>query len=102
RRVVIAFCQLTRGFAARRRHGPDGGVIAFLLVVDGDTHKRNARTIRRHLRITDPDKIPKVFLSDETLFGEGGRNGSDKKDKNDEWLRHVEPLNRDAREAFRS
>ena len=69
---MIAFCQLTRRFAARDRHGPNGSVITFFLLVDGDAHKCNARAIRRHLRITDPDKIPKIFFGDVALLGERG------------------------------
>src|SRR5262249_50931954 len=80
--VVIALCELTWRFAARHRQRPNGSVIAFFLLVNGDAHKCNARAIRRHLRITDPDEIPKIFLSDGPLFRERGANAQSQ--KNDE------------------
>ena len=70
---MIALGQLMRFFTATRRHRPDRSVVAFFLFVHGHAHKRDARSIRRDLRIADPDKIPEIFFSDVSfLRGENG------------------------------
>src|SRR3984893_10942164 len=55
----------------RCRHGPDRSVVAFLLLVHGHAHERHSRSIRRNLRIADPNKIPKILFGDIALLCEG-------------------------------
>src|SRR4029077_15456302 len=62
------FGQLRRFLAASRWHRPDRGVVTFLLLVHGHAHKRDPRSIRRNLRIADPDKIPQIFFGDVSLL----------------------------------
>src|ERR1700730_398378 len=57
-----------RLFAARDRYRPNRNVITFFLLVNGHSHKRHALSVRRNLRITDPDKIEKILLGDVTLL----------------------------------
>src|SRR4051794_3116158 len=79
---MIALCQLPRRFASRYRNCPNGSVITFFLFVDRHAHKCNARAVRRYLRITDPDKIPKIFFSDGALLREEWSDA--KREENDE------------------
>src|SRR6266480_1639205 len=59
-----------RLFAACGRHRPDRSVIAFFLFVRRHAHKRDPRSIRRNLRVADPDKIPEIFFGNVAFLGE--------------------------------
>ena len=75
--IVIAFCQLVRLLAARDRHRPDRRVVAFFLLVNCNADKCDTRSIRRNLRVSDPDKIEQIFFSNVALLrrDDGCRRG---------------------------
>src|ERR1700738_2497534 len=60
-----------RLFAARGRYRPNRSVITFFLFVNRHSHKGHPLAVWRNLRITDPDKIKKIFLGDVALLREG-------------------------------
>src|SRR6267378_4908156 len=69
----------------RCRHGPDGSIIAFLLLVHRHAHECHSRSIRGNLRIADPDKVPKIFFGNVALLGEGDADSrSEDEQTNDE------------------
>src|ERR1051325_12069634 len=68
--------------ATAGRDHPDRGVVALLLLLDGPPHKRDARSVRRNLRVADPDKVPKVFFGDSALLRERTGRGSGEKNNN--------------------
>ena len=55
---------------ARGRNHPDGSVVTIFLLVHRYAHKRDAVSIGRNLRITDPDKIEEIFFGDVALLRE--------------------------------
>ena len=81
---MIALCQLTRLFATFERHSPDGSIVTFLLLVNRHAHKRHSRSVRRDLRISNPDEIEQIFFRDIALLTERSAGCCDKSDQNDE------------------
>src|SRR5205085_5708941 len=75
---------------ARGRHQPDRSVIAFLLLVHRHAHKRHPTSIRRDLRVADPDKIEKISLGDETFLrgGDGERCNDECEKENRKSIGH--------------
>ncbi len=67
--------------AAGGGDAPDGGVVAVLLLVDGDPDKRDARAVGRNLRVADPDELEEIFFCDGALLcvqreGAGDKQGN--------------------------
>ncbi len=76
---MFAFGQLVRLFAAGQRDRPDRSRIAFSFVVNCYADERNPRSIRRHLRIAGPDKVPQIFFGNVALLSErspGAKNAN--------------------------
>src|SRR2546421_1764412 len=77
---------------------PDRGVVAFFLFVHRHPHKRDPRSIRRNLRITDPNKIPEIFFGDVSFLGESdacakGKQNDEARMTNDERMtKHIVDL----------
>src|SRR5438477_1831091 len=67
-----AIGQPMRRFFVDSRHRPDGGVVTELFFIHAHAHKDDARSIRRNLRITDPDEIEQVLFGN-TAFVRGLR-----------------------------
>ena len=57
-----AIGQPMRRFFVSSRDRPDGGVITDLFFVYAHAHESDARSIRRNLRITDPNEIEQVLF----------------------------------------
>src|ERR1700730_14881934 len=78
----------------RCRHGPDRSVVAFLLLVHGHAHERHSRSIRRNLRIADPNKIPKILFGDIALLCEGDADsrGEDEQTNDEERITNGEGM----------
>src|SRR5688500_3393083 len=72
--------QLAR-FAGRCSDGPDGGVVTVFLVVDGDANEGDARSIRRDLRVSDPDEVKKILLGDISFLRKRRRGDEYNDDK---------------------
>src|SRR5260370_7371750 len=51
-----------RRFFVSSRDRPNGGVITDLFFIHVHAHKGDTRSIRRNLRITDPDEIEQVLF----------------------------------------
>src|ERR1041384_3970589 len=77
-------------FAAGGRDCPDRGVVSVLLFVDGHAHKCDARAVRRHLWIADPNEVEEIFFSD-TAFLRQCRRGQRYNDeqKNGDTKAHI-------------
>src|SRR6185295_8406415 len=70
RRIVARTAgERARRLAAVRRHDPQRGVVAVLLLVDGDAHEGDLPAVRRNLRIGDPYELEEVGLGDRALGG---------------------------------
>src|SRR5438128_12397124 len=72
------------GLATSDRDRPDRRIVAFLFLVHGHAHKRHARSIRRNLRIADPDEIEEIFLGDVAFLSKRVTDSRDQKKANDE------------------
>src|SRR5256885_14397676 len=77
-----------RFFASVRRNRPDRSIITFFFVVNGYSHERDPRTIRRNLRIADPNKIPQIFFGDAPFFREDPAEAGGKDQKTDKESSH--------------
>src|SRR6266550_7137227 len=75
--------QPVRRFLVRRRDRPDGGVITNLFFVYADAHEGDARSIRRNLRITDPDEIEQVLFGYAAFIG-GLRRDRDEQEQREQ------------------
>jgi hypothetical protein len=78
-----AIGQPMRRFLVRNRDRPDGGVITELFFVHAHVHEGDARSIRRNLRITDPDEIEQVFFGN-AAFVRGLRRDRNEQERREE------------------
>src|SRR5438270_12612836 len=78
-----AIGQPMRRFFVSRRDRPGGGVITNLFFVYAHAHEGDARSIRRNLRITDPDEIEQVLFGYAAFIG-GSRRDRDEQEQREQ------------------